>query len=270
MRTGPLKRLVRVSIARLHSLLLSHPKVVACNICGWMGRRFLTDPWHKHIKCPRCSLGVRHRLFSAALQYIEGLSYDKLVRARRVLHFAPEDFITPHIRDKAASYSTADLLHGNCDFSLDMSAMPEVPDGAFDTVIAFDVLEHVPDYLKALREVHRILSPGGWAIFTVPQKDGLSATDEDSSILSPADRERRFGQPDHLRIFGSDFPGLVENEGFTVTVVDESCFPVAMAQRHVLFPPVLSKHPLATNHRKVFFCQKNHSHWLGQQPCPDN
>lgn len=50
-------------------------------------------------------------------------------------------------------------------------------------VIAFDVLEHVPDYQKALQEVHRVLSPGGYAIFTVPQKDNLLVTFEDPSIV---------------------------------------------------------------------------------------
>lgn len=37
-----------------------------------------------------------------------------------------------------------------------------------DTVMSFDVLEHIPDYRKALREIHRVLKPGGLLLLSVP------------------------------------------------------------------------------------------------------
>ena len=42
------------------------------------------------------------------------------------------------------------------------------PDGAFDLVSAFDVLEHVPDDRKAITEIFRVLKRGGYALITVP------------------------------------------------------------------------------------------------------
>src|SRR5271157_1362217 len=66
------------------------------------------------------------------------------------------------IRDKAAYYTTADFLRNDCDLKLDISNMLEVESGSFDIVIAFDVLEHVPSYQKALGEVQRILSSRGF------------------------------------------------------------------------------------------------------------
>jgi hypothetical protein len=90
----------------------------------------------------------------------------------------------------------------------------------------------------------------------VPQKDHLERTFEDPSIRSPAERERQFGQSDHLRIYGDDFPNLLESAGFCVTSIDEHSFPADLAQRHVLYPPQRSPHPLATNFRKVFFARK--------------
>ena len=39
---------------------------------------------------------------------------------------------------------------------------------SFDLIGSFDVLEHVPDYAKALREFYRILAPGGQLLLTVP------------------------------------------------------------------------------------------------------
>lgn len=240
----------------LESAYLSYPKAVQCNICRWEGRRFLSDSWHKHINCPRCGSHLRQRLFFAALQNIEELSLDRVIRRRRILHFAPENIVSLKIRDKATSYTTADFLRNDCDFRLDMSNMPEIKGDSFEVVIAFDVLEHVPDYQKALEEVHRILSSRGFAIFTVPQKDNLLATYEDRTMVTPEDRTKHFGQWDHLRIFGEDFPKAVESKGFTVLAVNESMFSEDLNRRHVLFPPLLSKHPLATNFRKVFFCQK--------------
>jgi len=39
---------------------------------------------------------------------------------------------------------------------------------AFDAVLSFDVLEHVPDYRQALQELFRVLTPGGWLIWSAP------------------------------------------------------------------------------------------------------
>jgi SAM-dependent methyltransferase len=139
---------------------------------------------------------------------------------------------------------------------LNMCDMPEIRDASLDFVIACDVLEHVPDDGQALAELSRVLRPGGWAVLTVPQKDGLATTYEDASITSEEGRLQAFGQEDHLRIYGDDFPELVGQHGFDVTSVDEKSFPQALVSKHVLFPPVLSSHPLATNYRKVFFAQK--------------
>lgn len=240
----------------LQSVLLSYPKKVQCNICGWEGRRFLSDSWHKYINCPKCRSGIRHRLFIASLQNIEQLSFDIIFNNKKVLHFAPEDILTSNIQGRAAHYVTADYLRQDCDLKLDMSEMSEIKNESFDVIIAFDVLEHVPDYTKAIAEVHRVLTAEGIAILTVPQKDNLRTTYEDSNIISPEDRTKHFGQYDHLRIFGNDFSNVVEKKGFSVTVVDESIFSEPIRNKHVLFPPVLSNHPMATNYRKIFFCRK--------------
>lgn len=240
----------------LQSILLSYPEQVQCNVCGWSGRRFLSDPWHKHIDCPCCYSSIRHRLFYAALQNIENLRFKTLIDNKRILHFAPEELIGLDIQKRATRYVTADFLRNDCELKLDMSHMTEVKNESFDVVIAFDVLEHVPNFQKALMEVHRILLPGGYAIFTVPQQDNLSMTYEDPNIVSPDDRLKSYGQSDHLRIFGYDFVTILTDKGFLVTVVDESSFSNEMIKRHILFPSQLSNDPHATNHRKVFFCQK--------------
>ncbi len=237
-------------------LLLSFPQKVECNVCGWRGSGFLSDLWHKHILCTLCGCGVRHRLFFAALQNLDDFSFGCVLENRKILHFAPDEPLREKLRGKSSAYTTADYFREGFDLKLDMSAMPEIENESFDVVIAFDVLEHVPDYQKALAEVRRILTPKGLGIFTVPQKDNLLETLEDENINTPEDRLKHYGQDDHLRFFGDDFAANVEKTGFLVTAIDETSFPEEMRQKNVLFPPQLSDNPLATNYRKVFFCRK--------------
>src|SRR5262249_50541323 len=44
----------------------------------------------------------------------------------------------------------------------------DCPNGKFDAVLALDVLEHLKDESWAIKEMERILKPGGLAIITVP------------------------------------------------------------------------------------------------------
>ena len=50
----------------------------------------------------------------------------------------------------------------------DALALP-FPDGAFDRVIAAEVLEHVPAHEVAITELARVLRPGGTLVVTVPR-----------------------------------------------------------------------------------------------------
>lgn len=47
------------------------------------------------------------------------------------------------------------------------------PDASFDVVVALDVLEHIPDHAAAVREIARVLKPGGIFVATVPAHPGL-------------------------------------------------------------------------------------------------
>lgn len=236
-------------------LLLSLHKKVRCNLCGWEGHRFLSDEWHKHIVCPRCNSLVRHRMIIAALEHL-GPPCATSVDGRKVLHFAPEHGLSEVIRRKSSAYLTADLNRRDVDLQVDMSDMREVRDGEFDTVIACDVIEHIPDDRKALTEIHRILSPGGVAILTVPQKDGLETTFSDPAITDPRQREITFGHHDHLRIYGTDFTELLASCGFEVHEVVGNSFPPTLVRQLVLAPPFPSPRPLATNNQVIFFASK--------------
>ena len=229
---------------------------VQCPICGWWGARFMDGSWHKRAICPQCEGDIRHRLVMASFRYLAPYRSETFLAGKKILHFAPEPGIAQYLRQLTKYYVTADLHQQGVDLKIDISDMPEIPDGSYDVVIAADILEHVTSYHQALREVHRILQPGGSAVITVPQKDNLEVTYEDPAITDPQERTRAFGELTHLRIFGADFPAKLASAGFRVSAVDAESFEEKTVFRHVLKPPVLSKHPLATNHRRIFFCFK--------------
>lgn len=233
---------------------------VRCNVCGWQGSGFADDQWHPGTICPSCRCQVRHRMLVAVLD--GGLAAHPewteaaLIKGRSILHFAPERHFRDRIRAAAGRYVTADYDRGDCDLKLDMSAMPQVDSSSFDLVIACDVLEHVHDDAAAFREIHRILKPGGTAILTVPQRDSPSRTDEDLSVTDPAERFRRFGQHDHVRMYGDDFIDRIRAAGLGVTQVSVADFPPDAVNRLVLHPPKISAHPLATNQRRIYFAAR--------------
>lgn len=229
---------------------------VECNVCGWRGAAFTDDVWHRGTICPACRSQVRHRLLVGAFTTLEAWSFTRLIEGKDVLHFAPEAQTGPLFSRLAKRYVTADHDRGDVQLRLDISAMPTVPDASFDTVVCCDVLEHVPEDRRALRELRRILRPGGVAVLTVPQRGGLARTDEDPGVTDPAQREQRFGQKDHVRMYGDDFAERITEAGFALTVVEAGDLPEALRARHVLVPPAVSPHPLATNRRRIYFSRR--------------
>ena len=249
-------RILRKIKNRINRYLIKFPRRVQCNVCNWQGRRLLSDSWHPHTICPNCGSQVRHRLMVAAMCFSEQISIDSLVKDKKVLHFAPERQFTNSLMNNSSEYLTADFIRDDVDLRLDMCDMRVIEDNSLDLIIACDVLEHVSNDSTAMKEIFRALRPEGWAILTVPQKDGLKETFEDKSIITEAGRLEAFGQEDHLRIYGDNFPDILELHNFKVTAIDEHNFIDEVVRKNVLFPPVLSSHPLATNYRKVFFAQK--------------
>ena len=51
--------------------------------------------------------------------------------------------------------------------------------GCFDTVVSFQVLEHVPEPAQMVREICRVLNPGGHLVLTAPHMWGVHEEPED-------------------------------------------------------------------------------------------
>jgi len=62
--------------------------------------------------------------------------------------------------------------YGQIDYVCDATEIP-VEDGTFDVVLCTEVLEHVPDPVRVVRELGRVLRPGGILLLTAPLGSGL-------------------------------------------------------------------------------------------------
>ncbi len=73
----------------------------------------------------------------------------------------------------AKSYTTSDCEPSyGCDLVLDLRHA-DAPDASYDAVFCSGVLEHIDDVHAAVREVWRLLRPGGWFVVGVPFMQGV-------------------------------------------------------------------------------------------------
>ena len=185
-----------------------------CPCCGGSFRKFL--PYglldRENAKCPNCGSLERHRLIWLYLKDRTNLFSNNLM----VLHFAPEMIFQKNLKNSAnLDYISADLDPSRAMLRVDITNI-YFKDNTFDVILCSHVLEHIQDDRKAMSELFRIIKPGGWSIIQVPRK--REKTFEDDSIKSPEERERQFGQRDHVRRYGRDFKNRLEDAGFKVRV----------------------------------------------------
>ncbi len=195
-----------------------------CPICGVRRRKFLPYGYvtqREDALCPRCLALERHRMLWLWIVRETRL----LDECPELLHIAPEVSLQKPLRriykasGRSDRYRTADLESPLAEMHFDVQSIP-LADGSVDVIICNHLLEHVEDERKALSELHRILRPGGWAALLSPVDLGRERTFEDDSITSPQERTRIFGQYDHRRIYGRDYPQRLAEAGFEVADID--------------------------------------------------
>ncbi|TXN36823.1 class I SAM-dependent methyltransferase [Flagellimonas hymeniacidonis] len=158
----------------------------------------------------------RHRLLWLYLKD----ETDLFTKSQKLLHFAPEQaFYKRFKRLQHIEYTTTDLNSPLAEVKADICELP-FADNSFDVILCNHVLEHIPDDTKAMQELYRVLKPGGWGVFQIPQDLKRDKTFEDNSIIDKKERAKIFGQYDHVRVYGKDYFDKLRSIGFNVNEVD--------------------------------------------------
>ena len=162
---------------------------VECPCCGGRFERFLPY-WNRDFcRCPRCDSHERHRALWLYLRERAGLEY-----------------VSADLESPLA------MLH------FDIQDIP-FRDATFDAVLCGHVLTEVPDDRKAMREMARVLRPGGWAIVMAAVEPGRTETYEDPAITEPEARRAAFLEPGNVRVYGADLADRLREAGFAVDVI---------------------------------------------------
>jgi predicted SAM-dependent methyltransferase len=202
---------------------------VLCPCCGKTFDRFMDftisklnnyeryKDTYKGKLCPSCFSYPRHRI---ACYHFDKISW----RGNSIILFGAEYSIKKWFDRKGLLYTTADLFDRSANIKADIQNTA-FADESWDLIICNHVLEHVPDYKVALKELKRILKNNGILELTVPTDRNFETVYEDKNITGKMERIKAFGQHDHMRIFGNDFEKILIDLGFSVEVIDGNKLP---------------------------------------------
>jgi len=160
--------------------------------------------------------------------------------------FAAEDCIKLWFNRHDFHFTTADLLSKDANIIIDIQDIP-FSNAVWSFITCNHVLEHVTDYRKALSELHRVLRDDGILEIIVPADKNQSTTIEDKSIILEKDRKEKYGQEDHLRLFGNDFLNILRESGFAVEVIEGNKMPEKI--RPVIGPSIFDDN-------RMYICRK--------------
>lgn len=248
IRFVPRKYLQRVSAPALKVVgLFLRGNNVTCPIINKSYRKFL--PYGRispraNALCPDSLSLERHRLLWLYLNERTNFFQEKL----HFLHIAPEQcFMKKFEAQHEDGYITGDLESPLAKVKMDVHDIP-FDDNTFDAAMCNHVMEHVDNDIKAMSEIHRVLKPGGWAIMQVPFFSPVpDITFEDKTITDPREREKWYGQDDHVRLYGKDYADRLRKAGFEVKE-DEFI--------HELGEEAVKKYALPKN-EIIYFCKKS-------------
>jgi predicted SAM-dependent methyltransferase len=216
-----------------------------CPCCGWKLRAFTHGGTSLKVRpngyCPRCNSKARHRRDWLFLEQRTNLFSDPI----RLLHVSPKYALSRRLTKMRDIEFVGVDLEGrpHAPHRVDISQIPFESE-SYDAIICIHVLEHVEDDRQAIGELYRVLKPGGWALISVPI-DFDRETYEDPAIVTPEERKKHFGEEQHVRIYGFDFPDRLAAAGFEVQLDRGSDLPSEIKQKYGLL-----------DNENVFYCTK--------------
>ena len=198
--------------------------------------------------CPFCRSHDRERHL---ILFFDKLGVWEKMAGASVLHFAPEKWVANRIEAcRPKRYVKGDLVPVREGIEkIDVTDIPFAA-ASFDWVLCNHVLEHVPNDVRALRELWRVLKPGGIAVLQTPFASGLEKTLEiPSEVDTDAKRLEFYGQEDHIRLYGRDLFDRIRAAGFQLDL-----------KKHVeCLPDIDAIHYGVNRHEPLFLCVKTES-----------
>ncbi|KAB1068221.1 class I SAM-dependent methyltransferase [Tamlana haliotis] len=179
-----------------------------CPVCSHQIKQFITLE-NNDLLCPFCgSISRNRRLWILLQEHLTG----------KMLHFSPSRSLFRNLKntDTLDYYSSDFENEFIADYKFDITNINQESE-KFDTIICYHILEHIVYDSKAMSELYRVLKKTGTVFIQTPFKDGDIY--EDDNITSPQDREKYFGQHDHVRIYSAE--GLkkrLKAAGFKVAI----------------------------------------------------
>jgi SAM-dependent methyltransferase len=215
-----------------------------CPICHSHCRLFLSHGGLKHrrpdVVCPVCLTHDRHRLAYVFLSTSTNL-YDGLTKS--LLHFAPEpEFMRQFKRIPSVHYVSADWASPHSSHKIDITNT-QLPDSSFDVIYCSHVLEHVVEDRRAIQEMFRVLTPGGWALIQVPMGEQPQTIE---FARTSSGRQQPAWQTKHVRRYGIDFGERLFETGFEVQ---------SLSAHHLATAEDCTRMSLITS-EPLFFCRK--------------
>lgn len=199
-----------------------------CPCCDTHLRRFIQGSYDKkmavynpdryksidqNVICPICKSLPRHRILVFWMK-----KNKEILLGRDILHFAQEKSVRLWMDRNGMKAVTADLYH-DADLHIDIQNTG-LDAECYDIVICNHVLEHVDDFRQALKEVYRILRPGGSFICSFPMDPTVDLLYENALVKTQEDRRHFYGQIDHKRVFGMHADRLLAEAGFSVEMIN--------------------------------------------------
>lgn len=177
------------------------------------------------VRCLRCrGTPVHLSLIAAVKAHVPELA------GRHTYELSTTGATLAWLRNGCGRVTTSEYLHGVEPGSMHRGVRCEdvqhltFADGSFDLCTSTEVFEHVPDDLAGLRELHRVLAPGGWLVFTVPLNTQALTVERAQGtgdalvhLLPPAYHGDRISGPGKVlvyRDYGVDILDRVRAAGF--------------------------------------------------------
>lgn len=156
--------------------------LIICNFCGTIFRRI--GPNHSEfLGCPRCGSIARDRVVNQSILHELScragtsntfISQNKNLKTYRLLEMSPRvnDYRIGVWKETLQEYITSDfnMAAHKVDLKIDLTRAEDIApfENSFDIIICAHVLEHIPDYRIALKNLRQMLTERGFLILQVP------------------------------------------------------------------------------------------------------